>query len=141
MELPRRRGRPNKKNAKKPGELKEGETYFNFIAIEEKKNSVKELSKTTGKSIKELMDEALNTLLFNYNLVEGRKSQKDKELLLMFTMANKKLGTVETTPSAKKRTPVKKYKKKESVKETKEQRRQAKTNFTVVSKNAKYMGR
>ena len=80
MENERKRGRPKKANAKKPGELNKGLCRFNFIADEKIVEKIKKEAKKKRISIKALMSYILNDYfnskdeyrsaaihLFNYN--------------------------------------------------------------------------
>lgn len=69
------RGRPRKNNPTQPGQLKPGLMYFNVIADKEKIKELRVLSKKIDISIKNLMDEALNYILYK------RRDDPEKEKL------------------------------------------------------------
>jgi hypothetical protein len=65
MENKRKRGRPKKVNAKKPGELNKGLCRFNFIADEKMVEKIKKEAKKQKISIKELMSRIINNGIQN----------------------------------------------------------------------------
>ena len=77
MKNERKRGRPKKANAKKPGELNKGLCRFNFIADEKIVEKIKKEAKKKRISIKALM-----SYILNYYFNKGSKENEiDNKLL------------------------------------------------------------
>jgi ribosomal protein S25 len=65
MEDKRKRGRPKKANAKKPGELNKGLRRYTFVADKKMIEKIKKEAKRQKISIKELMSRIINNGIQN----------------------------------------------------------------------------
>jgi len=87
MKNERKRGRPKKANAKKPGELNKGLCRFNFIADEKIVEKIKKEAKKKRISIKALMSYILNDY-FNKN--KGSKDEYQSAAIHLFNYNERK---------------------------------------------------
>ena len=85
-------GRPTKKNAVKPGQLKKGLVRFTFITTKELIRKVKNIAKSQNRTIKDIMTELLETVDGNWPKNEKNKSrvnEKNEVKLLEYMRKNK----------------------------------------------------